>query len=462
MRERILVVSVVAVAVGGMSGCARDRGEEPAPPAAVATVSTEGAPPLPSDSPEGLANQVIATAVAATQTALAEPPSEGAATPAPEETGQTEPISFVIEATDEISFMNIRAGTSIETTKIGQFDNGATFEGTPTGIFDPDGHLWLQIEIDPSMLTEEQLQGLEVDPETGKVRAYVLQLDIVKKVEGEVTTEPTPEGEIVAKDDIQLGMYTYNDPDKEGVFMYQIMPRDGADNTATASINSGETFEIQQVTDFTYEGYIVVRVKNQGGDIGWMAYIANNITPLTALQKEISDQPTSDSQGSREIDGKTFVLPLSGGVVIPGKEWGTPADYTASGKIEGVGLTVFSDQEVPVLSISSGKVVYIGPLFSDARGASAVIVDHGDGLYSTYAHNERAVVNVGDEVTTGQQIAVMGSDGYTFATNGELFLQIVQLSDEAVLLGNTTSGWDWRDPYKGAEIVNPGNYIPLS
>ena len=38
-------------------------------------------------------------------------------------------------------------------------------------------------------------------------------------------------------------------------------------------------------------------------------------------------------------------------------------------------------------------------------------VSHGNGFTTRYAHNERALVNVGDTVTRGEPIALMGSSG---------------------------------------------------
>lgn len=40
------------------------------------------------------------------------------------------------------------------------------------------------------------------------------------------------------------------------------------------------------------------------------------------------------------------------------------------------------------------------------------IVDHGDGVGTVYAHQERVSVGVGQRVSTGQVIGTVGSSGY--------------------------------------------------
>jgi len=60
----------------------------------------------------------------------------------------------------------------------------------------------------------------------------------------------------------------------------------------------------------------------------------------------------------------------------------------------------------PVLAAGAGKVVYAG---DGVRGlGNLVIVDHGDGFITAYAHNDRILVKSGDSVKKGAQIATMG------------------------------------------------------
>lgn len=70
----------------------------------------------------------------------------------------------------------------------------------------------------------------------------------------------------------------------------------------------------------------------------------------------------------------------------------------------GTGRTV----NIPVYAMSSGKVILAK--WYGGYG-NAVVIDHGGGLSTLYAHNNKLLVKVGDNVLGGQQIALSGSTG---------------------------------------------------
>lgn len=61
-----------------------------------------------------------------------------------------------------------------------------------------------------------------------------------------------------------------------------------------------------------------------------------------------------------------------------------------------------------VVSVASGVVTYSKDRFGYGR---TVEINHGNGYVTRYAHNQRALVAVGDTVQKGQAIALMGSTG---------------------------------------------------
>ena len=63
-----------------------------------------------------------------------------------------------------------------------------------------------------------------------------------------------------------------------------------------------------------------------------------------------------------------------------------------------------------IYAVKSGKVITAG--WNTAYG-NRVIIDHGNGITTMYAHASKLLVKVGDTVTQGQVIAKVGSTGYS-------------------------------------------------
>jgi murein DD-endopeptidase MepM/ murein hydrolase activator NlpD len=62
----------------------------------------------------------------------------------------------------------------------------------------------------------------------------------------------------------------------------------------------------------------------------------------------------------------------------------------------------------PVHAVAAGVVTWVGPR---SGYGNVVEIDHGNGYVTRYAHAESTLVTVGQVVTRGQQIALMGSTG---------------------------------------------------
>ena len=72
------------------------------------------------------------------------------------------------------------------------------------------------------------------------------------------------------------------------------------------------------------------------------------------------------------------------------------------------GIDISVSYGSPIVAAASGKVVRAGWL--DGFG-KAVVLDHGNGVTTLYAHNSRLLVSVGDTVRVGQLVAKAGSTG---------------------------------------------------
>ncbi len=72
------------------------------------------------------------------------------------------------------------------------------------------------------------------------------------------------------------------------------------------------------------------------------------------------------------------------------------------------GLDIRGQDGQSVLAVRSGRVLYSSTMRDYGK---TVIVDHGDGLSSLYAHNSKLLVEVGQRVRRGQPIARIGRMG---------------------------------------------------
>ena len=115
-----------------------------------------------------------------------------------------------------------------------------------------------------------------------------------------------------------------------------------------------------------------------------------------------------------------------------------------------------------ILAVMDGVVQYVGPLYKSANsspqcakagclGEYSVVLNHGGGTFTIYGHNSQSYVQAGEQVTAGQAIARMGSEGRS--TGPHLHFE---LRKNETWNGNID--WPWSRPYRNAD--NPTSYLP--
>ncbi len=159
---------------------------------------------------------------------------------------------------------------------------------------------------------------------------------------------------------------------------------------------------------------------------------ANYATPLvqtTALRMAAPQMPSigaSDSylpQGKGAMKG--YIWPAQG-VFTSGYGWRWGRMHR--------GIDVAAPVGTPIVASAPGVVSYSG--WNDGGYGYLVEIDHADGTMTRYAHNHRLLVSNGQQVAQGQQIAEMGSTG--FSTGPHLHFEI----------------------HKPEGVVNPVAYLP--
>jgi murein DD-endopeptidase MepM/ murein hydrolase activator NlpD len=74
------------------------------------------------------------------------------------------------------------------------------------------------------------------------------------------------------------------------------------------------------------------------------------------------------------------------------------------------GVDFAGNEGDPVVAVAAGVVTWAG----ERSGYGKLVeIDHGKGYTTRYAHNEQTLVTVGQTVTRGQTIALMGSTGHS-------------------------------------------------
>jgi murein DD-endopeptidase MepM/ murein hydrolase activator NlpD len=73
------------------------------------------------------------------------------------------------------------------------------------------------------------------------------------------------------------------------------------------------------------------------------------------------------------------------------------------------GLDIAGRQGQPVLAALAGRVVRIDPALGGY--GKTVVIDHGDGLRTLYAHNSSLLVQEGQWVERAQPVALVGRSG---------------------------------------------------
>lgn len=72
------------------------------------------------------------------------------------------------------------------------------------------------------------------------------------------------------------------------------------------------------------------------------------------------------------------------------------------------GIDVPAPTGTSIVAAGQGKVVYSGDMGGYGK---TIVIDHGGGIMTLYAHNSRLLLSVGDSVTRGQKVALAGSTG---------------------------------------------------
>lgn len=120
--------------------------------------------------------------------------------------------------------------------------------------------------------------------------------------------------------------------------------------------------------------------------------------------EEKPDNSQSDNSGSPQF---TWPCPSSHNVTSPFGDRNSP---TAGASSNHKGIDIGASSGSPIVAAAAGTVTV--STYSESAG-NYVTIDHGNGFHTVYMHASARYVKVGQKVSAGQQIAAVGSTGYS-------------------------------------------------
>jgi murein DD-endopeptidase MepM/ murein hydrolase activator NlpD len=208
----------------------------------------------------------------------------------------------------------------------------------------------------------------------------------------------------------------------------EILPADGVLHT----VQEGDTLETierlhgtpaQEILEYFGNGFDLTLTPQL--TVGQQIIAPNGTSPIVWSEAQAPSADTSASYSGEYPNLGTgyFVWPVAPPYLLTQEYWGGhPA----------IDINTYFRQ--PIFASDSGTVRFSG--WNDTGYGNLVIIDHGNGYRTYYAHNEAKLVSAGQVVVQGQQIAESGSTG-----------------------NSTGDHLDFRI-YYGGSFFNPLEYLP--
>lgn len=177
-----------------------------------------------------------------------------------------------------------------------------------------------------------------------------------------------------------------------------------SDSSHQLSINTVSTIENHENDDVVTS---IPERQNPKPDLFAEDKVALQLPPLSSPEEYL---PST-------FDGYTWPAK---GVLTSGYGW-------RWGRLHG-GIDIAAPIGTPVMAAASGTVISSG--WNNGGYGNLIELEHLDGSKTLYAHNNRILVSTGQKVVKGEQIAEMGSTGYS--TGSHLHFEIHPKSQGAV------------------------------
>ena len=188
------------------------------------------------------------------------------------------------------------------------------------------------------------------------------------------------------------------------------------------------TYSVKKLKTSSYKsGYHRVYKKGKNG-LTRTTVVSETINGAKSCENKISSVIVSEPTEQVEIIGtassvisstqraeatsKGFICPLNRGTFTVSAYFGDGRNHKA--------IDLAADRGTPIFAVQGGVVTYAS---YDGDYGYNVVIDHGNGIKTRYAHASALCVSVGAKVTQGQMIAAVGSTGYS--TGNHLHFEVI-------------------------------------
>lgn len=134
---------------------------------------------------------------------------------------------------------------------------------------------------------------------------------------------------------------------------------------------------------------------------------------------------TSGTKASSKYVGGDFTWPVPGKYTIT-SPYGYRKDPITRVRSKHTGVDIAAGTGTPIVAANSGTVIVSG--WSSRGYGNYIVIDHGGGRSTLYAHQSRLAVSKGTYVTKGQTIGYVGSTGYS--TGPHLHFEVLINGDD--------------------------------
>ncbi len=192
--------------------------------------------------------------------------------------------------------------------------------------------------------------------------------------------------------------------------------------TCTEIENRSIAYKTETVKDSSrYIGDNYVKIEGKPG-VRRINYAVTYIDGKEVSRKKISEKVTREpvtqvnAVGALDAGGGSGV---AGDGIARGMIWPLPSSYSV-GETYGYqvgrfhnGIDIFGDYGAPIIAADGGVVIEANTSGYNGGWGLSVLVDHGNGYQTRYAHCSAVLVTPGERVSRGQVVGRVGSTGYS-------------------------------------------------